>query len=68
MGEAATLDEHRELRDVIAALEKALAEAMTAAGYTVINIVGCRMPLKEKLFEDVRAAFAAHFPKIVDVD
>ena len=63
-GEAATLDEHREPRDIIAALEKALAEAMASAGYTVINTVGCRMPLNEKLFKDVRAAFAVHFPKL----
>ncbi len=66
--EAATLDEHRELRDDIAALEKALAEAMNTAGYTVINTVGCRMPLDEKLFEDVRAAFAAEFPNLVYSD
>jgi hypothetical protein len=65
LGEAITQREHRQLRDLIAALEKALAEAMTAAGYTVINTVSCRMPLDEKRFKAVRAAFAAHFPKLM---
>ena len=64
LGEAMTQSEHRQVRDIIAALEKALAEAMTEAGYTLINTVGCRMPLDEKRFKAVRAAFAAHFPKL----
>lgn len=64
MKEAVTLDEHRGPRDIIAALEKALAIAMTEVGYNVINIVNCRMPLDDKLFADVRAAFAAELPKL----
>jgi hypothetical protein len=62
--EAATLVEHRELRDVISALEKALAEAMTAAGYTVINTIRCRLPLDEKRFKDIKTAFAIEFPNL----
>ena len=64
MKEAVTLDEHRGPRDIIAALEKALAIAMIEVGYNVINIVNCRMPLDDKLFADVRAAFAAELPKL----
>lgn len=64
MGEASDRDKHRKLRDIIAALEKALAEAMCAAGYTIINTVKCRMPLDNLLFEEVRAAFVHEFPKL----
>ncbi|MCA1643652.1 MAG: hypothetical protein LC785_17310 [Acidobacteria bacterium] len=63
-GETSDRDEHRKLRDIIAALEKALAEAMCAAGYTVINTVKCRKPLDESQFEEVRVAFGREFPKL----
>jgi hypothetical protein len=62
--EAPDMEEHRRRRDVVAALEKALAEAMAAAGYEVMNTVKCRMPLDAGLFEAVRAAFSAEFPKL----
>ncbi len=62
LGEAAELIEHRKRRDIIAALEKALAEAMAAAGCEVMNTVKCRMPLDEALFARVRTAFGAEFP------
>ena len=64
LGETSDRDEHRKLRDIIAALEKALAEAMCAAGYTVINTVKCRKPLDELQFEEVRVAFGREFPKL----
>ena len=51
-------------RDIIAALEKALADAMSAAGYTVINTVSCRKPEQAKRFVAVRAAFAVAFPAL----
>jgi hypothetical protein len=59
--EAAGLDEHRARRDVVAALEKALADAMREAGYAVINRIDCRKHVDAALFSGVRAAFAAHF-------
>lgn len=58
------LERHRGPRDTVAALEKALAEAMREAGYEVINTVNSRMPLDAELFSAVRAAFSAHFPKL----
>jgi hypothetical protein len=64
LAEAESLEEHRRTRDVVAALEKALAEAMSAAGYEVINRVDCRMVLDDDLFAKVRAAFAPHFPQL----
>ncbi len=63
--EATTKDEHRKRRDSIAAMEKALADQMTAAGYNVINKVNCRKKLDESKFAPVRTAFANHF-KMLD--
>ena len=62
--EAKTKDEHRKRRDIIAAMEKALAEEMTAAGYNVINTVNSRMKLNVAKFASVRAAFAFHFERL----
>src|SRR5206468_142779 len=59
--EVATIDEHRIARDMIAAMEKALADVMCAVGYDVINRVSCRKPLDNGRFLAVRQAFALHF-------
>ena len=63
--EANTKDEHRKRRDITAAMEKALADEMTAVGYNVINTVNCRRKLDVKKFAPVRAAFALQF-KMLD--
>jgi len=42
--------------------EKQLARDLKAAGYDVMNEVRWNAPLDEKLYEPVRAAFAAEFP------
>lgn len=57
-------DGHYERRDIVAALEKALEEAMRAAGYDVMNIVRCLKPLDSEMFAGIRAAFAADFPAL----
>lgn len=62
--EAKSREEHRTSRDSVAAMEKALADAMQAAGYRVMNTVACRKPLDVKLFDDVRSAFTVHFPEL----
>ncbi len=54
--------QHDERRDVVAAMEKALAEAMTAAGYVLLNTVKSRKRLDQVRFSAVRAAFAKAFP------
>jgi hypothetical protein len=56
--------QHRESRDRIAGMEKALADAMTEAGYMVINEVHSHTRLDVKTFEAVRVAFAKHFEKL----
>ena len=62
--EAATLEEHRQRRDRIGAIEKALAAAMVAAGYQVLNRVNCRIDVDPQLFAPVLAGFAGRFPKL----
>lgn len=64
MEEAATQDEHRELRDITAALEKALAVAFKDSGYEVLNTVECRKKPGQNLLKQVHKAFAAYFPRL----
>jgi hypothetical protein len=62
--QAQDMASHLAPRDIVAALEKALTDTLKAVGYEVLNAVHCRKPLDEQLFTNVRAAFAAHFPRI----
>lgn len=64
LDEAENLDAHRERRDRVASVEKALADAMTAAGYDVMNTVHCHRALDKGMWANVRAAFAAEFPAL----
>ena len=56
--EADDMAAHREKRDVIAAIEKRLADDLHDAKYVVMNKVNCRKPLNEELYAEVHAAFA----------
>lgn len=62
--EATTRDEHRKRRDLIAALEKALAVAFKDAGYEVLNTVECRKEPDQNLWKSVSTAFASYFPRL----
>ena len=62
--ESKNKDEYRKRRDIIAAMEKALADEMTAVGYNVINTVNCRRKLDAKKFASVLASFALQFKKL----
>jgi hypothetical protein len=55
---------HTPLRDIVGAMEKALADDLSAAGCSVLNTVSCNWPLDPVLWAPVRAAFAAHFPEL----
>jgi hypothetical protein len=55
---------HGELCDVTSALEKGLVNAMTEAGYAVINKVHCRTTIDTEAFAAVPTAFAFHFDKL----
>ncbi len=56
--------EHRRSRDIVAALEKALADAMHAAEYVMLNEVACRKPVDPELWRAVVAVFREHFPQL----
>lgn len=62
--EAEDMAAHREPRDTMAALEKALALALKDAGYDVLNEVKSRKRLDRDLLRQVLHAFAAHFPRL----
>lgn len=53
-----------DMRDMVAAMEKALAELLGSAGLRVMNRVVSRKPLDEARFAQVRVAFAKAFPQI----
>lgn len=62
--EAADMESHRPLRDQVAALEKKLADRLSAAGYDVLNKVSCRRPLDPQLWAETCAAFQTAFPDL----
>ena len=64
---AASKLSHGKKCDVVDALEKALADSMSAAGYKVLNQVNCRMPLDEELAKEFQAQFVSAFPKLATV-
>jgi hypothetical protein len=55
---------HESPRDMVAALEKRLADNLDAAGYRVLNTVHCRKVLDEARWQEVRKAFVEYFPKM----
>ncbi len=62
--EADDFEAHKPLRDIVAALEKQLADALSAAGYDVLNKVHCRRPLDPQHWNLVQSAFATEFPHL----
>jgi len=64
--EAADFEAHKPLRDTIAALEKKLADSLTAAGYQVLNKVHCRRPLDPEQWDKAKEAFVEEFPELRD--
>jgi hypothetical protein len=62
--EGASMADHTPLRDRVAAMEKALCDALCTAGYTVLNSVNCRQKLDEQSWIEALSAFAERFPKL----
>jgi hypothetical protein len=58
------MERHTPIRNVVGALEKALAEALSEAGYEVLNTVKWRHDLDATLWPTVKAAFTQHFPRL----
>lgn len=55
------MEQRRPLPVKAAAMEKALCDALSGAGYNVLNNVQCRAALDTKLWEQVLDAFAERF-------
>jgi hypothetical protein len=62
--EAATKAEHDPARNVVAAMEKALRDALHRAGYNVLNEMKCRQKLDDHHWPKVLAVFSERFPKL----
>lgn len=58
------MEKHTPLRNLVGAMEKALAEELAAAGYDVMNEVKWSHQHDEAVWTAVREAFAEHFPKL----
>lgn len=65
--ETADMDEHKKPRDIVAGLEKKLADTLSEAGYDVLNTVNSRMPLDKRRWQAVRNSFLEHFPNIGNI-
>jgi predicted DCC family thiol-disulfide oxidoreductase YuxK len=63
---ATLMTKHTPLRDLVGAMEKALADELKEAGYRVLNTVKWRHPHDPSVWETVRAAFAEHFPRLAE--
>ena len=58
------MERHMPPRNLVGAMEKALAEALASAGYDVLNEVKWSHPFDEAVWATVREAFSEHFPKL----
>lgn len=61
---AESRDEHDARRDHVAAMEKALADTLIAAGCRVMNRVSSRKRLDTARFREISEAFATAFPRL----
>lgn len=59
---------HTKPRDLVAAIEKHLADTLKGAGYRVLNEVHCRKPLDKSLWHTVRQGLVEYFPRIGDIE
>ncbi|RYY29336.1 MAG: hypothetical protein EOP62_00400 [Sphingomonadales bacterium] len=55
---------HLPLRNLVGAMEKALADELKQVGYDVMNSVSWRFDYDPATWQQVRAAFAQSFPKL----
>jgi hypothetical protein len=61
---SSTREEHDTRRDIVAAMEKALAELIARSGHQVMNKVSSRKTLDPERFALVRRALAGAFPTL----
>lgn len=63
----ALMELHKPYRDEVGAHERDLALALKAAGYRVLNTVNCKWTGNADRWQQIRAAFAEHFPRLAEV-
>ncbi len=60
----ALMASHLPLRNLVGAMEKALARDLANAGYAVMNEVKWQHGYDDAVWQDVRSSFAVHFPAL----
>lgn len=60
----ALMEKHMPLRNLVGAMEKALAGDLMLAGYKVLNTVKWSHPYDKKVWSGVRSAFAEKFDRL----
>ena len=63
----ALMEKHKTPRDIVGALEKALADTLQSVGYEVMNQVNGKSDTKSRLWHEVLAAFEHDLPKLKQV-
>ena len=58
------MEKHKKPRDIVGALEKALADSLQSVGYKVMNQVPGKSDTESQLWHEVLAAFEHDFPKL----
>jgi hypothetical protein len=62
--QAESIEDHSAPRNLVAAMEKALRDALHVAGYKVLNDVNCRQKLDQQHWLRVLSAFSERFPRL----
>jgi hypothetical protein len=58
------MERHLPIRNIVGALEKALADALSQSGYKVLNTVKWPHNLDLSLWRSVKTAFSLDFPRL----
>ncbi|PLU02687.1 hypothetical protein [Sinorhizobium medicae] len=61
---SALMELHKPIRNIVGAMEKALAYALQDVGYCILNTVSWNHPLDDRLWQPVLKAFSDHFPRL----
>ncbi|EEE45447.2 hypothetical protein [Roseibium alexandrii] len=61
---ATLMKQHLPIRDIVGAMEKRLADDLSAANYVVMNEVKWKPTISDEDWHPIRTAFAEKFPKL----
>ena len=62
--EASSMEEHKRPWSIVSRLRKELADTLESYGYQLLPYPSSRQDLDRDRWEEVRKAFAAHFPEL----